>query len=159
ARQRRGRVRRSRQMHRTCCPNSSAGRPRGERSSLSPAIFSVVTGVGGTNADSTLGLAQSATGEIGDAALGHGFDAFLEVVGQAQAGLLGKLVLGRGPDALSEAGPGSKVHLNAGGEGTAGRDCDECHALVPTRDMACGSAWRVAGDVLSKIDDVAICVT
>src|SRR5215510_13774883 len=50
-------------------------------------------------------LLPSATGEVGDAALRHGLDAFLEVVGQAQAGLLGKLVLGHDPDALSETGP------------------------------------------------------
>ena len=39
-------------------------------------------------------------GKVRHATFGHGLDAFLEVVGLAQPALLGKLVLGRCPDAV-----------------------------------------------------------
>src|SRR5450755_3139485 len=50
--------------------------------------------------------------EVRDAAFGGGFDAFLEIFGGAQLGLLDQLVVGGGQHAVGEAG----AHGGAGGD-------------------------------------------
>jgi hypothetical protein len=84
-------------------------------------------------------------GEVGDAALGHGLDAFLEVVGQAQASLLGKFVLGRHPDAIGEIGPHGRSPRDQA-ERCVLRDFsgEPAHASGRVIDLTPAAAWHSA---------------